>query len=133
MDNVNDPTLVDIQIDEDSFYGVDGDETLVETIPDHVFSKPESTTLPPFLFSGANFALIPSRDEPSGLVVVVFGRKGALGLGSRAGGLSLMPGGLGLMPGWVGGQVWFYHSHPHLSSPRFQPISAPGVIFPSSN
>ena len=54
MDNVNDPTLVDIQIGEDFFYGVGGDETLVETIPDHVFSEPESTTLPPFLFSGAN-------------------------------------------------------------------------------
>jgi hypothetical protein len=48
------------------------------------------------LFSGADFALIPSRDEPFGLVAVEFGRKGALGVGARLGGL-------GLMPGWVSG------------------------------
>ncbi|KAF7323001.1 Modular protein with glycoside hydrolase family 13 and glycosyltransferase family 5 domains [Mycena chlorophos] len=42
--------------------------------------------------SGADFALIPSRDEPFGLVAVEFGRKGALGVGSRLGGLGLMPG-----------------------------------------
>ncbi|KAI6005611.1 glycoside hydrolase family 13/glycosyltransferase family 5 protein [Pisolithus albus] len=41
---------------------------------------------------GADFALIPSRDEPFGLVAVEFGRKGALGVGSRLGGLGLMPG-----------------------------------------
>lgn len=62
--------------------------------PDRVYSKPEFTALPPYLFSGADFALIPSRDEPFGLVAVEFGRKGALGVGSRLGGL-------GLMPGWV--------------------------------
>lgn len=67
---------------------------LMELYPDRVFSKPEFTALPPFLFSGADFALIPSRDEPFGLVAVEFGRKGALGVGSRLGGL-------GLMPGWV--------------------------------
>jgi hypothetical protein len=33
-----------------------------------VYSKPEFTPLPPFIFSGAEFALIPSRDEPFGLV-----------------------------------------------------------------
>jgi len=66
----------------------------MELYPDRVFSKPEFTALPPFLFSGADFALIPSRDEPFGLVAVEFGRKGALGVGSRLGGL-------GLMPGWV--------------------------------
>ena len=59
-----------------------------------MYSKPEFTALPPYLFSGADFALIPSRDEPFGLVAVEFGRKGALGVGSRLGGL-------GLMPGWV--------------------------------
>ena len=62
--------------------------------PDRVFSKPEFTALPPYLFSGADFALIPSRDEPFSLVAVKFGRKGALGVGSQLGGL-------GLMPGWV--------------------------------
>ena len=67
---------------------------LMEMYPDRVFSKPEFTSLPPYLFSGADFALIPSRDEPFGLVAVEFGRKGALGVGARLGGL-------GLMPGWV--------------------------------
>ncbi|KZV90231.1 glycoside hydrolase family 13 and glycosyltransferase family 5 protein [Exidia glandulosa HHB12029] len=65
---------------------------LVEMYPDRVFSRPEFTSLPPFIFSGADFALIPSRDEPFGLVAVEFGRKGALGVGSRLGGLGLMPG-----------------------------------------
>ena len=68
----------------------------MELYPDRVYSKPEFTALPPYLFSGADFALIPSRDEPFGLVAVEFGRKGALGVGSRLGGL-------GLMPGWVSG------------------------------
>ena len=67
---------------------------LMEIYPDRVYSKPEFTALPQYLFSGADFALIPSRDEPFGLVAVEFGRKGALGVGSRLGGL-------GLMPGWV--------------------------------
>jgi alpha-1,3-glucan synthase len=67
---------------------------LMELYPERVYSKPEFTALPPYLFSGADFALIPSRDEPFGLVAVEFGRKGALGVGSRLGGL-------GLMPGWV--------------------------------
>lgn len=71
----------------------------MELYPDRVYSKPEFTALPPYLFSGADFALIPSRDEPFGLVAVEFGRKGALGVGSRLGGL-------GLMPGWVS-QLFF--------------------------
>jgi len=70
---------------------------LMEMYPDRVCSKPEFTALPPYLFSGADFALIPSRDEPFGLVAVEFGRKGALGVGARLGGL-------GLMPGWVSNQ-----------------------------
>ncbi|PYH83359.1 alpha-1,3-glucan synthase [Aspergillus uvarum CBS 121591] len=65
---------------------------LMELYPDRVYSKPEFTALPPFIFSGAEFALIPSRDEPFGLVAVEFGRKGALGVGSRVGGLGQMPG-----------------------------------------
>ena len=60
--------------------------------PGRVFSKPEFTALPPYIFSGAEFALIPSRDEPFGLVAVEFGRKGALGIGARVGGLGQMPG-----------------------------------------
>ncbi|KAF2641815.1 alpha-1,3-glucan synthase [Massarina eburnea CBS 473.64] len=65
---------------------------LMELYPDRVCSKPEFTVLPPCIFSGAEFALIPSRDEPFGLVAVEFGRKGALGVGSRVGGLGQMPG-----------------------------------------
>ena len=78
---------------------------LMELYPDRVYSKPEFTALPPYLFSGADFALIPSRDEPFGLVAVEFGRKGALGVGSRLGGL-------GLMPGWVSTymfRIWLRH------------------------
>ena len=65
---------------------------LMQMYPERVYSKPEFTALPPFIFSGAEFALIPSRDEPFGLVAVEFGRKGALGVGARVGGLGNMPG-----------------------------------------
>lgn len=65
-------------------------EKLSQQYPGRLYSNPEFTTLPPFIFSGAEFALIPSRDEPFGLVAVEFGRKGALGIGSRVGGLGLM-------------------------------------------
>lgn len=65
---------------------------MMSVYPGRVFSKPEFTALPPYLFSGAEFALIPSRDEPFGLVAVEFGRKGALGVGARVGGLGQMPG-----------------------------------------
>lgn len=60
--------------------------------PDRVYSKPVFTALPECIFSGAEFVLIASRDEPFGLVAVEFGRKGALGVGSRVGGLGNMPG-----------------------------------------
>lgn len=53
-------------------------QRIMEMYPGRVFSKPEFTILPPYVFSGADFALIPSRDEPFGLVAVEFGRKGAL-------------------------------------------------------
>lgn len=62
-------------------------EKLVKKYPGRVYSKPEFTALPPYIFSGAEFALIPSRDEPFGLVAVEFGSKGALGVGARVGGL----------------------------------------------
>ena len=65
---------------------------MMELYPGRVYSKPEFTALPSYIFSGAEFALIPSRDEPFGLVAVEFGRKGALGVGSRVGGLGQMPG-----------------------------------------
>jgi alpha-1,3-glucan synthase len=67
-------------------------DVMMKKYPGRVFSKPEFTALPPFIFSGAEFALIPSRDEPFGLVAVEFGRKGALGVGARVGGLGQMPG-----------------------------------------
>jgi alpha-1,3-glucan synthase len=67
-------------------------EKLMTRFPGRVYSKPEFTALPPFIFSGAEFTLIPSRDEPFGLVAVEFGRKGALGVGSKVGGLGQMPG-----------------------------------------
>ncbi|KAK5936986.1 hypothetical protein PMZ80_010735 [Knufia obscura] len=65
---------------------------LMEKYPGRVFSKPEFTALPPYLFGGAEFALMPSRDEPFGLVAVEFGRKGALCVGARVGGFGHMPG-----------------------------------------
>lgn len=67
-------------------------EKMMGAYPGRVFSRPEFTALPPYIFSGAEFALIPSRDEPFGLVAVEFGRKGALGVGARVGGLGQMPG-----------------------------------------
>ena len=67
-------------------------DRMMKLYPGRVFSKPEFTALPPYIFSGAEFALIPSRDEPFGLVAVEFGRKGALGVGARVGGLGNMPG-----------------------------------------
>ena len=64
------------------------------SVLDHIFHSMSTrrATTDPFLFSGADFALIPSRDEPFGLVAVEFGQKGALGVASRLGGLGLMPG-----------------------------------------
>jgi alpha-1,3-glucan synthase len=67
-------------------------DRMMELYPGRVCSKPVFTALPSFIFSGAEFALIPSRDEPFGLVAVEFGRKGALGVGARVGGLGQMPG-----------------------------------------
>ena len=59
---------------------------MMQVYPGRVFSNPEFTALPPYIFSGADFALMPSRDEPFGLVAVEFGRKGVLCVGecSRA-------------------------------------------------
>ncbi|RDW80976.1 hypothetical protein BP5796_05674 [Coleophoma crateriformis] len=67
-------------------------EKLMHQYPGRVYSKPEFTALPPFLFTGAEFALMPSRDEPFGLVAVEFGCKGAICVGSRVGGFGNMPG-----------------------------------------
>ncbi|KAK7732518.1 hypothetical protein SLS53_008403 [Cytospora paraplurivora] len=67
-------------------------QKIMERYPGRVYSKPEFTQIPAYVFSGAEFALMPSRDEPFGLVAVEFGRKGALCVGSRVGGLGQMPG-----------------------------------------
>jgi len=91
---------------------------LMEIYPERVYSKPEFTALPPYLFSGADFALIPSRDEPFGLVAVEFGRKGALGVGSRLGGL-------GLMPGWVSAPAGLNDQDPLTRSPLSGSLSSP--------
>lgn len=90
---------------------------LMELYPDRVFSKPEFTALPPYLFSGADFALIPSRDEPFGLVAVEFGRKGALGVGSRLGGL-------GLMPGWVSEVINSVNRNELLTFKQWYPVES---------
>lgn len=55
---------------------------MMEVYPGRVFSQPEFTALPQYIFSGADFALMPSRDEPFGLVAVEFGRKGVLCVGT---------------------------------------------------
>ncbi|KAH0284135.1 hypothetical protein M436DRAFT_61172 [Aureobasidium namibiae CBS 147.97] len=65
---------------------------LMKRYPGRVYSKPMFVYVPPFVHAGAEWALIPSRDEPFGLVSVEFGRKGALGIGARVGGLGQMPG-----------------------------------------
>ncbi|EPX72019.1 alpha-1,3-glucan synthase [Schizosaccharomyces octosporus yFS286] len=65
---------------------------IMERYPGRVFSRPEFVHLPSFIFDGADFALIPSRDEPFGLVAVEFGRRGAICIGARVGGLGEMPG-----------------------------------------
>ena len=60
--------------------------------PGRVFCKPEFSQIPNFVFRGCDFVLLPSRDEPFGLVAVEFGRNGVLGIGSFVGGLGTMPG-----------------------------------------
>ena len=87
-------------------------EKLMAMYPPRVFIKPEFIALPPYIFSGAEFALIPSRNEPFGLVAVEFGGKGALGIGALVGGLGQMPG------WWFTGQLIFHmpSNTAHLSS-----------------
>jgi len=90
----------------------------MELLPDCVYSKPKFTTLSPYLFSGADFALIPSRDEPFSLVTVEFGRKGALGIGSHLGGLSLMSGWVSQLSNNVFDGLADYPASGSLSNPR---------------
>ena len=67
-------------------------EKLAAQFPRRVCCIPRFTQLPPFIFGGADFVLIPSRDEPYGLVAAQFGRKGALAVGAKVGGLGNVPG-----------------------------------------
>ncbi|KAJ3350440.1 Cell wall alpha-1,3-glucan synthase ags1 [Entophlyctis luteolus] len=67
-------------------------EKMMDLFPGRVCSKPQFTEIPPAVHMGCDFVLIPSRDEPFGLVAVEFGRKGVLGIGSLVGGLGSMPG-----------------------------------------
>jgi hypothetical protein len=67
-------------------------DQLARRYPGRLFSKPEFTAVPKYVFESCDFVLIPSRDEPFGLVAVEFGRSGALGIGSYVGGLGSMPG-----------------------------------------
>lgn len=82
-------------------------EKLLTLYPGRVCLKSEASVIPPYIFGSAEFALIPSREEPFGKVAVVFGRKGALSVGAQVGGL-------GNMRGW-----WFtieYTSPKHAIS-----------------
>ncbi|TPX22463.1 hypothetical protein DIZ76_014335 [Coccidioides immitis] len=65
---------------------------LMEMYPTRVYSRPKFTVFPNCVREGADFVLIPSRDEPFGLVAVEFGRKGVIGIGAKVGGLGKMPG-----------------------------------------
>ncbi|RDW63463.1 hypothetical protein BP6252_11008 [Coleophoma cylindrospora] len=76
-------------------YGADAARRLDELMvlyPNRVFSKPEFITCPPCLFSGSEFALIPSRYEPYGLAGIEFCRKGSLPIGAKIGGNGRTPG-----------------------------------------
>ena len=66
--------------------------SVAEMYPGRLFTQPKFTAVPKFIFEASDFVLIPSRDEPFGLVAVEFGRAGALGIGSFVGGLGSMPG-----------------------------------------
>lgn len=54
--------------------------------------RPDLTAAPSFIYGGAEFVLIPSRDEPSSLVVMESSQDGALSVGARVGGSENMPG-----------------------------------------
>lgn len=67
-------------------------EKLATLYPGRICLKSEASVVPPYIFGDAEFALIPSREEPFEKVAVEFGRKGALSVGARVGGLGNMPG-----------------------------------------
>jgi alpha-1,3-glucan synthase len=67
-------------------------QRLMRAYPGRVCVIPQFTSVPPYVFGGVDWALIPSRDEPFGLVAVEFGRRGVLCIGAKVGGLGSMPG-----------------------------------------
>lgn len=67
-------------------------ENMSRLYPRRVCFRPDLTAAPSYIYEGAEFVLIPSRDEPSSLVVMESGRNGALGVGARVGGSEHMPG-----------------------------------------
>lgn len=67
-------------------------EKLATIYPGKICLKSKALAVPQYIFGGAEFALIPSRVEAFGKVAVEFGRKGALSVGARVGGLGNMPG-----------------------------------------
>lgn len=67
-------------------------ENISRLYPRRVCSRPELTVAPSCIYGGAEFVLIPSRDEPYSLTGLEFGRKGALGVGARVGGSGNLPG-----------------------------------------
>ena len=54
--------------------------------------RPDLTAAPSFIYGGAEFVLIPSRDEPSSLVIMESSQDGALSVGARVGGSEIVPG-----------------------------------------
>ena len=60
--------------------------------PRRVCSMPGLTLAPSCIYRGAEFVLLPSRDEPDSLRGLDFGRMGALGIGARVGGSEKLPG-----------------------------------------
>lgn len=67
-------------------------EKLASFYPGRICLKSEVSVVPPYIFEGAEFVLIPSREEPFGAVAIEFGRKGVLSVGARVGGLGNTPG-----------------------------------------
>lgn len=67
-------------------------ENISRLYPGRVCSRPKLAVAPSCIYEGAEFVLIPSRDEPHSPVELEFGQKGALGVGARVGGSGNIPG-----------------------------------------
>ena len=67
-------------------------ESISRLYPGRVCCRPQLTVAPSCIYEGAEFVLIPSRDEPDSLIESWFDQKGALGVGARVGGLGNIPG-----------------------------------------